>query len=122
MSKNLGLSREFNQIADLLYKRIIESQGERTAELLEVLRQGIHHNLPNSYHIAILAKALTGGLEEALYVVTERAALVERHMRDAQQAFEEVYKVAKDKGYKEITEIFEREYRIGHPRLNPTQE
>ena len=100
----------------------MESQGREASDLMGVLRQGMHHNAPNSYHLAIMiTAALTGGLEECMDAVTGRAALVQRHMRDAQTALEEIYQVAKDKGYKEITEIFEREYHVGHGR-DSTQE
>ena len=99
----------------------MESQGGEASDLTGVLRQGMHHNAPNSYHLAIMATAFTGGLEECMDAVTGRAALVDRHMRDAQTALEEIYQVAKDKGYAEITEIFEREYHVGHGR-DPTQE
>jgi predicted DNA-binding protein (UPF0278 family) len=104
-----------------IYEKIMESQGGKTGDLLEVLTQGMHHNAPNSYHLAITAQAFTGGLEDIKDVVTERSALVQRHMRDAQQALRKIYQIAKDKGYKEITEIFEKEYHIGHAQTSPTQ-
>ena len=70
----------------VIYKEIMESQGGITGNLLEVLKQGMHHN-----------KEIP---------VIKRTALVQRHMRDAQTALEHIYEVAKNRGYKDITDIF----------------
>ena len=101
----------------------MESQGREASDLTEVLRWGMHHNAPNSYHLEIIATTSSiECLEKCMDAVTGRAALVQRHMRDAQTALEEIYQVAKDKGYSEITEIFEREYNVGHGSSESTQE
>ncbi len=116
-----------------IYRQIMESQGRKTGNLLEVLKQGMYHNEPNLYCASILAAHLeveledmnseiTGGLDSCVLPVIKRAALVQRHMRDAQTALEEIYEVAKNRGHKDIIDIFEREYHIGHISSSPTQE
>lgn len=97
-----------------LYQKIIETRGGSEGCLLEVLEQALHHNLPNSFHLGIAAGVAQGGIDGAFYSVTQRVALVNRHITDAQTALHEIYTVAKSKGYKEIIDVFERTYHIGH--------
>jgi len=56
-----------------------------------------------------------GDFEAILGLVGYRTGLIARHMTDAQKALKKIYEVAKSKNYREITEIFERDYPIGHP-------
>ncbi len=104
-----------------IHRKVIESQGSETSDLVGVLKQGMHHNAHNSYSLGITAESMSGGgIEGVKNSVTERSALVERHMRDAQNALEEMYQVAKERGYEDIIQIFEREYHVGKARsFNP---
>ncbi|MDO8508738.1 MAG: hypothetical protein Q7S27_03585 [Nanoarchaeota archaeon] len=100
------------------YKRIMDSQGSEESDLLGVLEQALHHNFPNTYHLGLRVGLMTGDESMIFNSVTDRVALVNRHVRDAQSALRKIYDVAKEKGYKEITDIFERTYHIGHSSDN----
>jgi ubiquinone/menaquinone biosynthesis C-methylase UbiE len=100
-----------------IFREIMESQGGEECDLLRVLERGMHHNVPNSYHIGIMAEALSGDMDRVYDSVTARAALVQRHMQDAQKALEEIKRVAEERGYKEILDIFDRTYHVGHSHL-----
>jgi len=96
------------------YQRIMDSQGAEESDLLGVLDQALHHNFPNTYHLGLMTGMLIGDKKMVFNSVTDRVALVNRHIRDAQNALREIYNLAKDRGYKDITDIFERTYHIGH--------
>ena len=97
-----------------IVEKIMNSKGSEKTNLLGVLDQATHHNAPNSYHLGMGVARLTGRFEDAEETVTTRCTLVQRHIRDAQEALKKIYSKAKEKGYREITEIFEREYFVGH--------
>jgi|SRR3989344_6102065 len=104
-----------------IFEEIMNSTGREKGNLLRVLNKAMIHNLPNAYRSSIHTVIIEGDhLENNITdEVALRAGLIQRHMRDAQNALTEIYKLAKKNGYTDIAQIFEREYRVGHPDPHP---
>ncbi len=97
-----------------IQKKILKSRGAEKSNLLGVLKQALHHNAANTYHLGMMVGLMQGDDNAVYDSVTARTALVDRHVIDAQKALEEIYSKAKEKGCREITDIFERTYFVGH--------
>ncbi len=114
-----------NETEEKIYREAMNSEGRERTNLLGVLRKGMHHNLSSSYSFTVhlvllecLSDLERGGkhLEDTLSdEISARAGLIQRHMRDAQHALQEIYELAKQQGYTDIVSIFEKEYKVGHP-------
>lgn len=96
-----------------IQRKVLESKGSEKSDLLGVLRQALHHNAANSYHLGMTVGFMSGDENAVFDSVSTRAALVDRHVLDAQRALEELRELAKTKGYKDITAIFEKTYFVG---------
>ncbi len=103
------------------YREALDTRGSQKTNLLGVLRKALHHNDPNTFYMGMVASAMGKLLTNPSETMAERVGLVSRHMTETQEALEEIYRVAQEKGYTEITDIFEREYLVGHPSPEPTQ-
>jgi len=91
--------------------------GSEPGSLLDVLDKALGHARAHSFEgqyllVATGAKTLDEGFEAVAY----RAGLVSRHITDAQNALKEIHRIAQERGYTDITAVFEREYKVGHPR------
>ena len=96
-----------------IYEETMNSRGEDIGKLLDILKQGMSHNdLSNCCFIFELAFSREDIYENILM----SSSLIQRHMRDAQEALEEIFHVAQKKGYSDIIAIFEREYLVGRPQ------
>ena len=99
------------------YCKAVGSVGGEERDLLGVLSKAIHHNRHSAYSIIIIAAEMEAPDCQDIYgEIGYRAGLVTRHMQDVRRALEEIHKVAQERGYTEITDIFNRTYHAGHPR------
>ena len=99
------------------YQKAVKSEGSEKTNLLGVLKKGLSQGSSNGYENALQGAWLEGGRrEDFARFVCGRAGLVGRHMEGAQEALQEIYEVAKEKGYGDITEIFGRTYHVGYPK------
>ncbi len=100
-----------------VYKGTIELKDKDKSDLLGVLKQGIECNYIDAYNAIVTEAFFQGdGLEKIMRKLGIRSALVQRHMITVQNALKEIYKIAKNGEYKDITEIFERGYPVRHSK------
>jgi hypothetical protein len=102
-----------------IYKETMSEQGSKKTNLLGVLQKGMGHNHPSAHHLGIITISGQFGMpvhDEVIKTVTYRTALIQRHMSQAQGALKEIYELAKKNGHKDIVDIFERDYFVGHAK------
>jgi hypothetical protein len=105
---------------DKIYQQTMGEKGSRRTNLLGVLEKGMGHNGPSTIHLCIFSAADKARMpsvpDEVIRVITYRVALVQRHMNQAQDALRKIHEIAKKRDYKDIIEVFERDYFVGHAK------